>query len=55
MNPNLARVVILGSSGFLGSNVKASLEAAKISVLGLSSKDLNLLQEDSGLKLASLL
>lgn len=51
---NPRRVVILGSSGFVGSDLTAQLRAMQIPHIGLSSRDLNLLASESVDKLSRL-
>jgi nucleoside-diphosphate-sugar epimerase len=49
------RVLILGSQGFIGSAIYSRLEKLGVTVLGLGSKDLNLISPDAAEKLISLL
>src|SRR6516164_921396 len=51
---NPRRVVVLGSSGFVGGDLVAHLQALQIPNLGLSSRDLNLLADDSAARLGRL-
>lgn len=50
-----ARVVILGASGFIARALTAKLSAAKVSVLTVSSQQVDLAAADAGPKLAALL
>ena len=50
-----SRVIILGSTGFVGSNLKQELLSQKIEVVGLSSKMLDLTATDASQKLAGIL
>lgn len=50
-----ARTVIIGSGGFVGGAVQWQLEKAGASVLGLTRKDVDLLQPDAAATLAGLL
>jgi UDP-glucose 4-epimerase len=50
-----ARVVILGGSGFVGGELVKLLNFQKIAILNLGSKDLNLLEKGSELRLSNLL
>lgn len=45
IKPN--RVVIFGSGGFIGKNLKDSLENENINVVGISTKDIDLIKRDS--------
>jgi|LauGreSuBDMM15SN_2_FD.fasta_scaffold05160_3 UDP-glucose 4-epimerase len=49
------RVVILGSSGFIGSAIHNLLERNQIPVLGIASKDLDLMSPDAGKKLTEIM
>jgi len=49
------RVVILGSSGFIGAAIMSAIKKTSIPNLGISSKDLNFLAENSSIQLASIL
>ena len=49
------RVVILGGSGFVGGELVKLLNLQKVVILSLGSKDLNLLEKGSELRLAKLL
>jgi len=49
------RVIILGASGFLGSEIEKQARGKTWDVLGLSSQDLNLLDSDAEKKLAKIL
>lgn len=50
-----ARVVIIGAGGFVGSTIVKHLKAAKISTLGLTRNEVDLLAADADQKLKSLL
>ena len=50
-----SRVVILGATGFVGRYLQAQLEAEKIDVLGLGSKQLDLASRDASAKLCEIL
>jgi UDP-glucose 4-epimerase len=50
-----ARVIILGGSGFVGGELVKLLNFQKIAILNLGSKDLNLLEKGSELRLSNLL
>lgn len=52
---NPSRVVILGAGGFVGSILKQTLQSDGIPVLAVTSKDVDLTQEGSADKLASML
>ena len=49
------RAVILGARGFVGGTIADTLEARGVSCLRVTSADLDLLQPDSGAKLAAIL
>jgi nucleoside-diphosphate-sugar epimerase len=51
VQPN--RVVVLGSSGFVGSDLVTHLRVQGINTLALSSKEMNLLEHTSVHKLAT--
>jgi UDP-glucose 4-epimerase len=50
-----SRVLILGSQGFIGNAIYSRLEQLGVAVLGLGSKDLNLISPDAVEKFISLL
>jgi len=49
------RVVVLGATGFVGSELKCQLQELHIPVIGLGSKELNLLDKNSESRLRALL
>jgi UDP-glucose 4-epimerase len=49
------RAVVLGSGGFIGGAIVRKLEASGTAVLGLGRKEINLLADSSGERLAALL
>ena len=51
---NKKKVIILGSSGGLGAEVKKSLSTIKYRIYSFSSKDLNFLMKDSQHKITQL-
>jgi nucleoside-diphosphate-sugar epimerase len=50
-----ARVVVVGAAGFVGSTIVQQLQNEKTPVLGITRKDVDLLQDGAGKKLAGLL
>ena len=52
-NPN--RVIILGKTGFIASNLISLLKKNKIKFISLSSKDINLLSQSSSNKLNNII
>jgi nucleoside-diphosphate-sugar epimerase len=48
-----ARVVILGSRGFVGAAIARELAEVRVPVLGVSRKEVDLLQQDAGKQLAA--
>jgi UDP-glucose 4-epimerase len=49
-----ARVVIIGAGGFVGGAIAQQLQHEKVPALGLTRRDVDLLQEDAAKKLAGL-
>ena len=49
------RAVVIGAGGFVGGAIAQQLRSDNVPVLGITRKDIDLLQEDAGKKLAGLL